>query len=40
MIFVGMAAVGLFGWLTTVALAFIESQVLAWHPSVRELVSA
>jgi NitT/TauT family transport system permease protein/taurine transport system permease protein len=40
MIFVGMAAVGLFGWLTTVALAFIESRVLAWHPSVRELVSA
>jgi len=40
MIFVGMAAVGLFGWLTTLLLAIVESRVLAWHPSVRELVSA
>lgn len=40
MIFVGMAGVGLFGWLTTLALAAVENRVLAWHPSVREIVGA
>lgn len=40
MIFVGMATVGLFGWLTTAALALIERRALAWHPSVRGIVSA
>lgn len=34
MILVGMAAVGLFGWLTSAALGLIERWLLAWHPSV------
>jgi NitT/TauT family transport system permease protein/taurine transport system permease protein len=35
MIFVGMAAVGVFGWLTSLALGVVEKWLLAWHPSVR-----
>lgn len=37
MIFVGMAAVGVFGWLTSLALGLIERWLLAWHPNVRNL---
>jgi taurine transport system permease protein len=40
MIFVGMAGVGVFGWLTTLALSAVEGRVLVWHPSMRESVSA
>lgn len=37
MIFVGMAAVGVFGWLTSLALGVVERWLLAWHPNVRNL---
>lgn len=35
MMFVGMGAVGVFGWLTSVALGLIERQCLSWHPNFR-----
>jgi ABC-type nitrate/sulfonate/bicarbonate transport system permease component len=35
MIFVGMACVGLFGWLTTLVLAAVEARRLGWHASIR-----
>lgn len=37
MIFIGMAAVGVFGWLTSLALGLVERWLLAWHPNVRNL---
>ena len=33
MIFVGMASVGLFGWLTSLALGKAERWLLRWHPA-------
>jgi taurine transport system permease protein len=35
MIFVGMACVGLFGWLSTLLLAAVEARSLGWHASIR-----
>ena len=40
MIFVGMALVGLCGWLTTAILAAVERRLLGWHASVRRAADA
>ncbi len=40
MIFVGMAMVGICGWLTATILAAIERHLLAWHASVRATARA
>ena len=40
MIFVGMAMVGLCGWVTTAVLAAVERYLLAWHASVRTVSHA
>ncbi|MDA8051164.1 MAG: ABC transporter permease [Rhodospirillales bacterium] len=35
MIFVGMAAIGVCGWLTTAVLGWVERRLLGWHASAR-----